>query len=438
MSALKTGTQTTTIALAIVTCLCLAPRGVLATPDTTEVYEYVLSWGGHGSGPGEFNGPNGMGSDRHGNLYVCDSRNYRVQKFDSLGNCLMTFGEYGSGPGQFLWAKDVAIGDDGSIYVCDYDCYEGDSSWIQKFDSLGNFVLRWGGEDSHEPGELDWPQGIATGDSGWVFVGDLGYRIQRFTPNGEFDALWTHPDTTAHGGRVVGTYPGSVYTTWATGEDYVFRHDPVGNIILSFGGGGLVDFSSDLATDSYGNLYVGDWWNRRISKFDSLGTFITMWGQGGPQPWPSLDISGIAVDAHDAVYVSDFTQDRVCKYRRTLVGVSHEAPGELDPTASLRLAQNRPNPFAAQTAITYAIDGTGVGNSTGGEGTGGAAMVRLKVYNLLGQLVCTLVDGYQGPGEYSVVWDGRSAEGWRVASGVYTYELRIGDEMLSRRCVLTR
>ncbi|KPJ60212.1 MAG: hypothetical protein AMJ46_07810 [Latescibacteria bacterium DG_63] len=417
--------------------LMLAAEGH-SVPDSTEVYEFVFWFGGQGPDPGEFNGPNGMGSDWRGNLYVCDSGNHRVQKFDNLGNFLMMFGEEGAEPGQFIWAVDVAVDEEGFIYVCDYDRYEGDSSWVQKFDSLGNFVLRWGGADSHEPGDLDWPQGIAIGDSQYVFVGDLGYRIQRFTPDGEFDALWTHPDTTAHGGRSVATYPGSVYTTWATGEDYVFRHDPVGNIILSFGGGGLVDFVSDLATDSHGNLYCGDWWQRRISKFDSLGNFVTMWGSGGPQPWPSLDIAGIAVDAHDAVYVSDFTQDRVAKYRRTVVSVKDEPQGSLELHTPFQLRQNCPNPFSAQTVISYAIGGAASERSPAETYEGGVVNVHLAVYNLLGQQVRTLLHERQGPGEYSVVWDGRSDDGRRVASGIYTYQLQVDDQVVRRRSVLIR
>lgn len=426
----------------IAVCLLLVCKGGLAAPDTTEVYEYVLSWGGPGSEPGQFSGACGMGSDRYGNLYVCDLHNHRVQKFDSLGNFLMMFGEYGTEPGQFQNIVDVAVDQEGYIYVTDYDRGSWNPSWVQKFDSLGNFLLRWGGESGLEPGELRAPRSIAIGDSGYVYVADSGDRIQRFTPQGDFDLIWTHPDATVHGGDVVGTYPGSVYTEWATGEEYLFRHDPTGNIILSFSSmgpdSGQVGYPYDVATDSEGSLYVGDWGIGRVSKFDSLGNFITMWGQGGPQPWSPMIICGIAIDFYDAVYVTDWSQNRVYKYRRTLVSVGDGPQESLDQSIGFRLQQNYPNPFSVQTVIGYVVADGAVESWTTGVEKGPELTVQLEVFNLLGQRVRTLMHEQQSRGEYRVVWDGRSDEGRSVGSGIYTYQFRSGNTVLRRRCVLVR
>jgi len=48
------------------------------------------------------------------------------------------------------------------------------------------------------------------------------------------------------------------------------------------------------------------------------------------------------------------------------------------------------------------------------------------VYNLLGQQVRTLVNGAQGPGYHTAVWDGRDAAGRMAATGVYIYRLQAG------------
>ena len=79
------------------------------------------------------------------------------------------------------------------------------------------------------------------------------------------------------------------------------------------------------------------------------------------------------------------------------------------PTA-FALAQNYPNPFNPETTITYDV----------AEGS----PVRLEVYNVMGQLVHTLVNEQQAAGRYRVVWSGTDAHSRQVASGVYFYRLQ--------------
>ncbi|KPJ58191.1 MAG: hypothetical protein AMJ46_14520 [Latescibacteria bacterium DG_63] len=412
--------------------LYLVCGGAVATPDTTEVYEYVFSWGEHGTGPGQFNGALGMGSDRYGNVYVCDKLNYRVQKFDSLGNLLLMFGEYGQGQGQFNSPMDVAVDDSGYVYVVDLH-----GARVEKFDSLGQFVLEFG-ELGHEPGQLDWPQAIAVGDSGYVYVVDtVNERVQRFTSGGEFDILWGPPDSMTYHESVVATYLRSVYAVWSRSEPVpehrIYRSDPVGNTILwvsVYGSGpGQFRMLHDMATDPEGSLFVGDWWLSRVTKYDSLGNFITMWGSHGSGPGQFGMLGGIATDIYGNVYVSDYDYDRIQKFRRTFVKVEGRTDQELEPERALWLGANVPNPFAGSTQVTYGVPGVAGGKSV---------PVRLVIYNLLGQALVTLVDAEQPSGSYTVKWDGCSESGRPVASGIYFYRLECGGEVVTRRCVLVR
>jgi hypothetical protein len=77
------------------------------------------------------------------------------------------------------------------------------------------------------------------------------------------------------------------------------------------------------------------------------------------------------------------------------------------------LGQNFPNPFNAQTKISFSMPV--------------ASHVDLRVYNVLGQEVVKLVDQQMLPAEHEVVWDGASTQGNIVASGTYFYRLKIGD-----------
>ena len=62
---------------------------------------FLLRWGTIGSGDGQFAGPAAVAADIHGNIYVADELNHRIQKFTGNGTFLSKWGSQGSGPGQF-------------------------------------------------------------------------------------------------------------------------------------------------------------------------------------------------------------------------------------------------------------------------------------------------------------------------------------------------
>ena len=88
------------------------------------------------------------------------------------------------------------------------------------------------------------------------------------------------------------------------------------------------------------------------------------------------------------------------------------------------LEQNYPNPFNPETAIKYTIPAAG--------------KVSLKIYNLLGQLVKTLVDDRQIAATYLAKWDGTADNGSKVASGVYIYQLKSKNISLSKKMLLIK
>lgn len=76
------------------------------------------------------------------------------------------------------------------------------------------------------------------------------------------------------------------------------------------------------------------------------------------------------------------------------------------------LHTNYPNPFNPTTTIKYSLPE--------------ACNVTIVVYNITGQTVKTLVNGFESAGEHSVIWDGRDASGQSVASGIYLYRISAG------------
>ena len=90
------------------------------------------------------------------------------------------------------------------------------------------------------------------------------------------------------------------------------------SFILKWGswGSGDGEFSnpSSIITDQSGNVYVGDFYNHRVQKFDSQGNFITKWGTYGSGDGQFNDTSGITTDPSGNVYVVDDYNYRVQKF----------------------------------------------------------------------------------------------------------------------------
>jgi hypothetical protein len=107
------------------------------------------------------------------------------------------------------------------------------------------------------------------------------------------------------------------------------------------------------------------------------------------------------------------------------VGIGDGGPGgEVGIPRAFALGQNFPNPFNPSTTIKFSVEGAG--------------RVALKVYDLRGRLVRTLVDDRMEGGEHAVQWDGTADNGEAVGSGIYIYRITSGDHVAARKMVLLK
>ena len=91
-------------------------------------YSFITKWGSFGTGDGEFERPDGIAVDSSGNVFVADTENHRIQKFDSNGNFITKWGSSGTGDGEFDWPDGVAVDSSGDVFVADSG-----NNRIQKF-----------------------------------------------------------------------------------------------------------------------------------------------------------------------------------------------------------------------------------------------------------------------------------------------------------------
>jgi hypothetical protein len=94
---------------------------------------------------------------------------------------------------------------------------------------------------------------------------------------------------------------------------------------------------------------------------------------------------------------------------------------------AFELFQNYPNPFNPATKIQFTLPEKQTPIHTS-----------LRIYNILGQVVRTLVDEPQGGGYHQLIWDGTDLEGSEVSSGIYFYTVEAGDYKETKKMTLMR
>ncbi len=150
--------------------------------------------------------------------------------------------------------------------------------------------------------------------------------------------------------------------------------------------------------------------------------YMDLWGNNSVRNFPgtitNVEFFDIDNDGDKDMFIS--TSDGVTLYFESTLNVS-EVKNTFQDYLPLKfnLVQNYPNPFNPVTKINYALPS--------------AAMVELKVYNVLGQLITTLVNEEKPAGFYEI--DFNAAD---FPSGVYMYKLQAGDYVQTKKMILLK
>jgi RHS repeat-associated protein len=312
---------TATNGLGSATSISAATAVVLASPPLV----FASAFGSGGSGAGQFDGIGGIAIDSHGDLWVTDRYNDRIEKFSSSGSLLATYGKLGIGDGEYIAPVGIAINQStGNVYVADQG-----NDRVQELNESGEWIRSWYGSE----GEFNEPTGVAVNAEGDVFVTDYGNdRVEKFNETGGF--LLKFGSAGFEGGQflspagiaVANSYVYVTDLTDARLEAFTEEGEYVGEVGEPGIGVGQFYYPAGLAVDSSGNIYLADLANDRVQELGRYGNFLSTFGVTGSGAGELSEPTGVAVSSAGAVFVADSANGRIEKWVPPAAPVSSAAP----------------------------------------------------------------------------------------------------------------
>ena len=365
-------------------------------------------------------------------IYISDAGNLENPPWQ-----ILKFDENGENPEVFInsnlaWPQDILFLDDQNLVLIS----NLNTNQITKYNStsgsyLGNFATGISGPTRMKIGEdsllyvLQW-----TGNG----------KVKRYQLDGTFVDDFTSVEV-----------PQSIGIDWdSTGNLYVSsfssnnvrKFDSNGNDLGLFINSNLQG-PTNIWFDDNGDLFVLNWNGTTVKRFDSagnyLGDFMTglfhcegvdffsngniLIGNGETSSVKLFDSNGNYLeDLIDSAAGNLLTPNAVVI--RENVSVSIPDGDNTSEINQFILEQNYPNPFNPKTTIEYKLNKP--------------SKVRLTIYNILGEEIKVLYNGFKIQGSYQESWNARDRSGNEVASGIYYYRLQTDQFVRSKKMVLLR
>lgn len=317
----------------------------------------------------------GTGADRV--LYICDDSTVvraAIGNENIFTGTIELVGKFTNG-----LPRNIAIDDDGAMYVSFRTANDlaSDPVTLNKYDISGALP-------------------VSDNDATWFLDQTQTLRVADLEIDHGTDPTTSTDDILYYSTRAGdGTFDDGVWRV----DDINFPFPQVVNVIdemdlYGFDDGANIQDRAAIALDAAGNIILMENANEHVF-------FLSPPGEGATNSFTTTSPDTVTVETP----------------------VSVESSGDLLPN-SYRLEANYPNPFNPTTAINYKLAKSGT--------------TTLKVYNLIGEEIKTLVDENQAQGEYTVIWDGKDDFGNPAASGVYILMLKSGDFSKSQRMTLLK
>jgi hypothetical protein len=396
-----------------------------------------------------------------------------IVKFDNAGNVLWADNSrLQDGHQSHSWVNSIAADQTGNILMTGSFASTtitfgtitltnsgtgGSDLFLVKYNNAGGvlWAVNAGGSNNHEVGNC-----VTTDAGANVFVtgnffsdtmafgpiiltneypGSIAMFVAKFNSSGNI--LWAKGTSSSWANSATADHRGNVFTV---GKSLV-KYDPAGNILWKQ----LIDANS-IASDAEGNIYVGgNFWGTTLTfgsttligignedvfavKFDNSGN--PLWAQSAGGIYPDY-ANSIDVDRNGNVVLAGvFEKSAISFGSITLANVGDttyadmfvaklslltEVSGHTFIPNAMHLSKNYPNPFNPSTKIEFRTDKLGI--------------IKLAVYNLLGQEIAVLVNEKKEAGSYEVRWDAS-----QFPSGTYFYRLQAGQFQDTKKMILMK
>jgi DNA-binding beta-propeller fold protein YncE len=197
--------------------------------------------------------------DLKGAIYVCDTFNHRIQKFDSKGQFLKVWSH------NFFGPRSITGNNRDRVYVVDTGNHK-----VQVFDPEGNFLSEFGGFGTGD-GKFREPVGSTVDSEGFLYVADSdNTRIQKFDPMGKF--ISSFRVSTWRGKNEESPYlafgQGFLYASNASAHT-VLKYDLTGKLVAILKRKEKDGFSTatGVAADHQNRLYVVERGPGKVARF---------------------------------------------------------------------------------------------------------------------------------------------------------------------------
>jgi len=198
--------------------------------------------------------------------------------------------------------------------------------------------------------------------------------------------------------------------------------DHVGKFRWSYMFDEYEDIWQPLICDLEGTIYVGETHGYNYYAISSKGEL--KW----KLPLDEYQVDNTSAIAEDGtLYIGVHKSSLATNQQRTLIAIRDSTStdvSESQKVTNYKLEQSYPNPFNPTTTISYTLPTDGI--------------VTVKVFDMLGREVRTLVSDYKNAGSYNVIWDSKDSFGSEVSSGIYFYNIKFLDNSITKKMLMMK
>lgn len=331
--------------------LLLIPMHINAAQE----FKFVSEFGGKGEGQAQFATTLFMAFGPDGAIYVTDTDNFRIQKFDETGSFVFDIQMEEKSEFRFINPTDIAIGTDSVIYVMDWMFMEISDTdpqatsepkifnygpCVHKFDAQGAFVATYPIQDFSKR------------------IAPLEAASPGLDADGNYALVIPQGDTKRNFLLTVDLH-GNLYVCDTGPKKLIFKLDmngkPIACYPLAQPGAGHHVYPVDIAVDKTGDFYIVDEKGHRILKYSTEGKFLHAFGEYGNAPGQFIEPFRIAVLKDGTLLVAD-----TAKYLKDFVStlptrLDDPTRRYTDDTRLFRYRLRRIQRFAADGAYTQKL-----------------------------------------------------------------------------------